>query len=123
MIAQRLLLLTALITSPCYVFAQNTTWLDNIASESGNLIDATIPTLFVLSFAVFVWGTITFIAKSADDTGREEGRKRMLWGVIALFLLVTVWGTLQLLQAILAVPSQDGGAYGNPVAPNTNLNL
>ncbi len=85
------------------VQAQDTTWLDTIISESGSLLSAIVPTLAVLSFVLFVWGAIVFITTVADDTAREAGKKKMFWGLVALFVFLSVWGIVQLLQAVFGV--------------------
>jgi hypothetical protein len=55
---------------------------------------------WAVALAVFMWGVVTFIAKSGDDKEIVAGRKRMVWGVIGMFLLLTVWGVVYILSVI-----------------------
>lgn len=53
------------------------------------LISLLIPILFALAFIVFFWGLSKFILNSGNKDGIEKGRNYMLWGVLALFILLT----------------------------------
>lgn len=82
------------------VSAQDVTYFTTLAGEFGSLISATIPVLIALAFLVFVWGLITFIAASGSDSAKDEGKRRMIWGVLALFVITAIWGILALLRGI-----------------------
>lgn len=45
-----------------------------------------------LALAYFLWGLAQFILNSSDAAKREDGKKTMLWGIIALFVMVSMWG-------------------------------
>ena len=51
----------------------------------------------------FFWGLAQFIAKSDEEQARSEGRRRMVWGVIALFVLVSVWGMVMLIGYVTGI--------------------
>lgn len=52
-----------------------------------------IPLIFALALASFVWGVVQFfIINSGEEAKREQGRQFMLWGIIALTVMVCVWG-------------------------------
>ena len=55
--------------------------------------------LFVAGGVVyFLAGVFKYIRQASDDKEREEGRKMMLYGIIALFVMVSVWGLVRVLQ-------------------------
>ncbi len=54
-----------------------------------SLIGALIPILFSLAFILFFWGLSKFILNAGNEKGRQEGQNYMLWGVLALFILLT----------------------------------
>ena len=63
-----------------------------------------------IALVVFMWGLIKFIGQAGDEKGVAEGKQRMIWGVVALFLIVTVWGIVALLAQLFGVDaSQPGG--------------
>ena len=53
----------------------------------------------------FFWGLAQFIAKSDDEQARSEGRWRMVWGIAALFVLVSVWAIIMMVGYIAGVGS------------------
>ena len=63
-----------------------------------------IPFLFSLIFLVFVWGVVSyFFIHGGEEAKRGEGRKFMLWGVIGIAVLFSVWGFVNLILATLGL--------------------
>lgn len=58
-----------------------------------------------ISFALFcfLWGIGRFIWNANSEDGRERGKQFMIWGVIALFVIVSVWGIVGLLSDVFEV--------------------
>ena len=57
-----------------------------------------IPFLFAIAVVVFVWGSIKFFIIDADEEAkREQGKQFMLWGIIALAVMVSIWGLVTIL--------------------------
>lgn len=51
-----------------------------------------IPLMFALAVAFFIWGIVQFVILGAgDETKRTQGREHMIWGVIALTVMLSVW--------------------------------
>ena len=55
-----------------------------------------VPFLFALAIGVFIYGMIKFIG-TQDSGEREQGKQFMLWGVIALAVMFSVWGLVSIL--------------------------
>ncbi len=108
--------LLSLIFIPTIVFGQDLTWVNSFTIQSILLIRAIVPVLAGIALLLFIWGLIMFILQSGNEQAKEEGKKRMFWGIIALFVLVAVWGLVALLQQITGV----SGAGGPPSAPQIN---
>ena len=51
-----------------------------------------------LAVAYFLWGVAKYILHSDDAKAREEGKNMMIYGVIALFVMVSMWGLVNLLD-------------------------
>jgi hypothetical protein len=63
--------------------------------------------LFItLAIVVFFWGLIKYLW-SMDSENAHEGLKIMFWGLIAIFVMVSIWGIIRLLQSTLQVQSTD----------------
>ncbi len=66
--------------------------------------------LIVLGIVVYFFGISTNILKFSEEGG-EKLRQYFFWGVIVLFVMVSIWGILRLLQNTLfgANPYSGGG--------------
>ncbi|MBI2120511.1 MAG: hypothetical protein HYT94_02715 [Parcubacteria group bacterium] len=53
--------------------------------------------LYILALTAFFWGIALFILNTDDEKKREEGKKWMFWSLIALFVMLTVWGIVGIL--------------------------
>jgi NADH:ubiquinone oxidoreductase subunit 2 (subunit N) len=57
-----------------------------------------VPLIFALAFIVFLWGVFQyFIAGASDEEKREAGKSLMIYGLIGFFVMVSVWGLVNLL--------------------------
>lgn len=63
-----------------------------------------VPVIFALAFLAFVWGVLNyFLMNGGEDKKREEGRRFVLWGVLGMVLLFSVWGLVNLLLSTLGI--------------------
>ena len=76
--------------------------INNIA-DTGSFIINTInnvlvPVLFAIAFIVFLFGAFkTFIIGANSEETKEDGKNLMLWGLIGFFVMVSVWGLVNIL--------------------------
>ena len=61
-----------------------------------------VPVLFAVAFIVFLWGAFkTFILGANSEEVKEEGKNLMLWGLIGFFVMVSIWGLVNILTGTL----------------------
>jgi len=96
---------------PLMAFAQAT--IDSVVSRFGQIIQLLIPILITLAVIWFFWGLIEYIRGGAED--KEKGRNIMIWGIIALFVMVSVFGLIQLIGGTFGIGQ--GGTIPVPVTP------
>lgn len=51
---------------------------------------------------IFMWGVIKFVAAAGDEEKRKEGKTFMLWGIIGIFVLVSVWALVRVLTGAIS---------------------
>jgi hypothetical protein len=56
-----------------------------------------IPLIFALALAMFVWGVVQYVINTQDEAKREKGKQFMIWGIIALTVMVCIWGLVAVL--------------------------
>lgn len=72
--------------------------LTSIIGVFTNLALTTVPILVALTLLFFFWGLATFILNTADTDKNKEGKQRMIWGLVALFFILSIGGVLAVLQ-------------------------
>lgn len=75
--------------------------LKDVVSWTIGIINQIIPVLTVLALALFMWAVVRYILKAEESHGKGEERTALLWGIIALFVLFSVWGIVKILQRTL----------------------
>ncbi|MDR3548864.1 MAG: pilin [Candidatus Pacebacteria bacterium] len=59
-----------------------------------------VPLLYALAFLYFVWGIAEFMMQEGQEA-RDRGRKRMIYGIIGLVVIFSVWGLVNILLTTL----------------------
>ena len=67
------------------------------------VLRAIVPMLITVALIVFIWGLIKYLLKVGDEKERQQGIQLMLYGVIAIFVMSSVWGIVRLLQNTFSV--------------------
>ena len=89
----------------------------NNLSDAGSFIiniinNVLVPVLFAVAFIVFLWGAFnTFILGSNDEEVKTNGKNLMLWGLIGFFVMVSIWGLVNILTGSVT--------FGNNATPTT----
>ena len=69
------------------------------------LLNSLVPVLFGLSFIYFFWGVGQFILHDAgNEKTREEGKKKIMWGIVALFVFASIYGILSAIGTAIEIP-------------------
>ena len=76
-----------------------------------NFIKGVTSLIIGLTLLVFVWGIFKLVFSSKDSKEREQAKGFIVWGVVALAVMVSVWGLVNLLTSSFGLGSI------NPVVP------
>ena len=63
-----------------------------------DLIGTAIPLLMGVAIVVFLWGIAQSILYASNQEERKKGKQLMVYGVITIFVMVSVWGIVEVLQ-------------------------
>lgn len=105
--------LLALIMAPGTAFAQGR--IAYLITDVKWMVNTLITIVAAIALLVFFWGLAKFILKvGGDESAVKEGKTLMIWGLAALFVMVTVWGLIRFVE------SEVFGTLdkSNPTAPN-----
>lgn len=90
------------------------------ASKSENVVNSIIPkivdnivvplvqVLFALAFLYFVWGLMGFFMNGDDPAKRKEGQSHILWGVVGITIMLSVYGIVRLVMNTVGQPGLFG---------------
>lgn len=107
------LLIVSFNTLPLVAFAQNTPGdcalpdnpkLQNLFDFVSCVVNnSIIPLIFTLAVAFFIYGVVQFMLNDSNEEKREKGKQYMVWGIIALTVMVSVWGLVKIVGDTVGV--------------------
>lgn len=62
------------------------------------IIDPAILVIFTAGFFLFTWGLVQFLLNLDQEGKREEHIQHMLWGIVGMFVMASVYGIIALLD-------------------------
>jgi len=65
-----------------------------------------LPIVIALALLYFFWGLAKFVLASGDEDAKETGKRIMLWGIVAFFVMVSVWGLVNFLDRAFELNNQ-----------------
>lgn len=75
-----------------------------LITESRGLVNYSIKLMLAAALLVFLWGLAKFVFKLGGGEAKvEEGRNMMVWGLIALFVMASVWGLVKFIAGNLNI--------------------
>lgn len=68
-----------------------------VGKISTEILNPIIAMMFALAMAYFVYGVVAYIWSPDNEEAREKGKQSMFWGVIGMFIMVSVFGIMRFL--------------------------
>ena len=76
-----------------------------IKAAQGIITGILIPLAFSLALLYFFYGVAKYIrSDAASEKAAEEGRRIMVWGIVALFIATSIWGIVSFIKKELTIP-------------------
>jgi hypothetical protein len=66
-----------------------------------NFINALVWLLTLVAFLVFLGAGVRYLYKAGDAKGVGKDKYIMQWGLLAMFVLVSIWGIISILKSSL----------------------
>jgi hypothetical protein len=67
-----------------------------------------IPLLGAVAFFVFVYGVARYIKSTGSEKEVKDSKNLLIWGVVGMFVMVTVWGIVSFIKNELGFGSGVG---------------
>jgi heme/copper-type cytochrome/quinol oxidase subunit 2 len=65
------------------------------------IINPLIILLFSIAFIVFIFGIVQFINSETSDKTREDGKKKIMYGLIGMTIMFSAYGIIHLIVAAI----------------------
>ena len=96
---RRIVLALAVYASPALAFAATPKTFSEFVNMVVNIFNALTALLVLAAVVFYLMNITTGIGKTGEK--RAQMYTIMLWGMLALFLMVSIWGILHILQSTL----------------------
>ena len=97
---QKYSIILLLFVMPSMVFATDTTLYD-VEVAALNVLNSIVPALIAAAVTFFLWSVLKYINSGDNAEVRAQARALMIYGVIAIFVMVSLWGFVNVLVEAL----------------------
>lgn len=104
----------ALFAVPAVASAQSIGGVLGLLAQANDLINRVIPFIIALTVLWFLFGIFKFVISAGDAEGRKEAQGYIIWGIVALFVMVSVWGLVNILVRSVNLDNTAPPAPGLP---------
>lgn len=87
-------LLLGVLGVPHLAFAQQD--FKSIVGSVTEFLLSLVPILSSLALLFFFWGLVQYVFQAGNQQAVEQSRQRMLWGIVGLFVIATIWALVTL---------------------------
>ena len=81
----------------------STSNIESLIQSLSRIVGLLLPIVFALALLFFFWGLAQYILNSGDEAAQGEGRRKMIWGVVALFVMSAVWGLVRFIGTTFGI--------------------
>ena len=100
---KKLIAIVATLGAPALAFAQGLTNIQTLVTSIGNIVELLIPIAFAAALLFFFWGLAQYVLAAGSDEAKAQGKNMMIWGVVALFVMASVWGIVAFIGSALDI--------------------
>ncbi len=93
------LISSALFAAPLFAWAQygSLSPISQFIVSIGNIVALLIPITIGIAMVVFFYGLVKYIR----NPEKTDGRQIMIAGIVSLFIMVSIWGIIRLVQTTI----------------------
>lgn len=99
-----------LFALPLLAAAQANTGFRNVNSAIESvtqIVNNLIPLLIGIAILFFIWGLVKYVLQADNDEARKSARSYMIFSVIAFFVMISIWGLVNVLVDTFGLDTQD----------------
>ena len=77
-----------------------------LLEKINRVLNTVVPFLVGIAVFIIIWHVFKYIMSAGDEEKRTEARMFVVWGVIFVFLMVSVWGFINILVNSFSLSKQ-----------------
>jgi uncharacterized membrane protein len=81
---------------PVFASAATITSLDSIFTFISSTLNTLLPLIIAAAVVYFIYGIAMYVISGSDDA-KEAAKNKIIYGVIGLFVMISVWGLVNIL--------------------------
>ncbi len=89
--------------TPTLALAEPFGGIKTVLRSFGGILETLPPLIFGLALVFFFWGIVQFIRDAGNEKLRADGKQKIVWGVIALFVFVSIYGLIYMLGDLVGI--------------------
>lgn len=93
---KKLIALT-LALAPLSAFAQPISNVNDVTSKLTSIGNTFVTLLISFAVIYIIYNVVRYLIASGDPEKRKEGGMGILWGVVGLFVILSIWGLVAIL--------------------------
>ena len=78
-----------------------------------SILGYVFPLLISIAVIYFIWQVFQYTI-AADEETKAKAKGQIIWGLVGIFIMVSIWGLVAILQSTFGTTSVQGN-IGNPI--------
>ena len=112
MSAAALLLIPSLVAAQPYAYGStalsNNAGVGSLVRLFSNVLDWAVPTLIACAVVYFLYGVLQYVIMGDDEEKKEKAKSTILYGIVGIFVMVSVYGLVKLVQDTFGINNANG---------------
>jgi len=69
------------------------------------ILNPLITLAFAIAFLLFFFGVFQFIRSETADSKREDGKRKIIYGLLGMFVMFSAYGIINLILGTFGIPA------------------
>lgn len=96
----------------------DTSYVSQLLEAAGSIINILMPMVVALTVLALMWGLFQYVRGGAEE--KEKGKSIMIYGIIAIAVMVSVYGLVRILQNTFGIGSTQQVTIPSVTIPTLN---
>ena len=115
-------IVSLMMLAPLAVFAQGGENLGTLIERFSKLLNQVAPLLLAMAFVYFLWNIVKYIeAGGGDAKARDAARDNIIYAIILLFVMVSVWGLVGIVKNTVGIDNPTAPTITLPTVPESTI--